>query len=215
MYVLGIAWYLYTQYTYGLRYTQCVETPSDIDVTTAFTCIVMHVCFKHFTPCFSQGGLDTEVDLLLQQLEDRLCALVRGHMNPFMDWTSYSLVAQTNYGGFSSMFSLILWRYGRWSNVGSLGFSFNCVKNNNSMTLFLTNFLGRWLARSEKKHGTTEVYIGFWGYCFTEADCFRKELRKNYRNYVSGASPMAAEDLDSRSLALQKMDRKDHSRPHF
>lgn len=42
---------------------------------------------------------------------------------------------------------------------------------------------------------------------------FPKRVEENYRNVVSGASPMVAEDLDSRSLALQKMDRKDHSRP--
>lgn len=63
---------IYKQYTYCLRFSQYVQAPLDIYVYTTFTCMVTHVCFKHFTPYFSQGGLDTEVDLLLQQLEDRL-----------------------------------------------------------------------------------------------------------------------------------------------
>ena len=47
-----------------------------------YTHMFKHVQRSQFTPHFDQGGLDTEVDLLLQQLEDRLCVLVRGHIKP-------------------------------------------------------------------------------------------------------------------------------------
>ena len=95
---------------------------------------------------------------------------------------------------------------------------FNWVENTDSITLFLTNF-ARWLASNVKTGPLKFAYV----LRLLLHRVFRKELRKTIGiqsvEHVLESYPhffpiaMVVEDLDSRSLALQKMDRKDHSRP--
>ena len=178
-----------------------------------YTHMFKHVQRSQFTPHFDQGGLDTEVDLLLQQLEDRLCVLVRGHIKPWDEQASPNWLWRFQ-GCY--IISLILGRYGRWSNLRSLGF--NWVENTDSITLLLTN-LARWLASNVKTGPLKFAYV----LRLLLHRVFRKELRKTIGiqsvEHVLESYPhffpiaIVVEDLDSRSLALQKMDRKDHSRP--